>query len=138
MSERLEEINDELEILRQALSTANNDNLKEEIEKRIDALALEGIREVKKHLEEWRKEVAAREEDILTDGVFGAMERAERKVLFKECDKEEEEAKEEEEGHLDISINKSGEFKIDTNGFSYVEILGLLEVVKQKFINDNN
>lgn len=118
MSERLEEINDELEVLKNALSNANSDNLKKEIEKQIDALAVEGIREVKKHLEEWREEISEREK------------------LLSDINEEEEEDK--EEGHLDISINKSGDFKIDTNGFSYVEILGLLEVVKQKFINDNN
>jgi DNA-binding protein YbaB len=137
MSERLEEINDKLEALNKALSNANSDNLKKEIEKQIDALALEGIREVKKHLEEWREEVAKREDDILTDGVFGAMERA-AKEIEEERQTRLSEIEGEEEGHLDISINKSGEFKIDTNGFSYVEILGLLEVVKQKFINDNN
>lgn len=116
MSERLEEINDKLETLNKALLDANSDNLKKEIAKEIDALALEGIKEVKKHLEEWRDEISEREE-LLNDII---------------------DEKEEEEGHLNISISKSGEFSIDTNGFSYVEILGLLEVVKQKFINDNN
>lgn len=137
MSERLEKINDELEVLKNELSSANSDNLKKEIEKRIDALAVEGIKEVKKHLEEWREEIAEREE-LLSDGVFGAMERAVKEIEEEKQARLSEIEKEEKEGHLDISINKSGEFKIDANGFSYVEILGLLEVVKQKFINDNN
>jgi len=117
MSERLEEINNELEVLKNALSDASSDNLKKEIEKQIDALAVEGIREVKKHLEEWREEISEREE------------------LLSDLNEDEEEG-EKKEGYLNISINKGGEFEIDTNGFSYVEILGLLEVIKQKFINE--
>lgn len=134
MSERLEEINEKLETLNKALSDANSDNLKKEIEKEIEALALEGIKEVKKHLEEWRDEISEREE-LLSDAAFEA-----RWKTLKEIEEENVSPKQEIEdgGHLNISISKSGEFSIDTNGFSYVEILGLLEVVKQKFINDNN